>query len=265
MPPARPDAPDRLLVAGNWKMNGSRALAAALAQAALDAARAAPEVEVALFPPAVLLPLVSDAVGAPRGPVAVGGQQCHPEAKGAHTMGIAAAMLAEAGCRYVLDGHSEVRREYGYDDARVAAAAEAARAAGLRPIVCVGETRAERDAGQARAVLERQVDAVFGSRSAPLADADVAYEPVWAIGTGVTPTPEEAERAHGWIRARLDAAGAPRSRILYGGSVAPANIGGFLSRPGIDGVLVGGASLEAASFTALVVAARAAAAARRRP
>lgn len=258
------DAPPRLLVAGNWKMHGTRALARALATAAAEAARAAPAVEVAVFPPAPLLPEVAAALEAAGATalVATGGQQCHWDAEGAHTSSVAASMLVEAGCRYVLTGHSEVRRELGYDDARVRAAADVARAAGLRPVVCVGETDAERRGGRARSVLEAQVDAAFGSRSAPL-EAEVAYEPVWAIGTGVTPTPGEAAEAHGWIRARLAGHGA-RSRILYGGSVAPANIEGFLSQPGVDGVLVGGASLKAAAFTALVQAARAAAD-RRRP
>lgn len=258
-----PAAPaDRLLVAGNWKMNGTRALARELAAAALAAARASPSVEVVLFPPAVLLDEVLRAVG-PTTDVPVGGQQCHWAAEGAHTASVSAAQFAEAGCAYVLTGHSEVRRELGFDDARVRAAADAARASRLRPIVCVGETEDERGAGVARTIVEGQVDAVFGSRSAGL-EADVAYEPVWAIGTGRTPTVEQAAEVHGWIRARLEAHGAPRSRILYGGSVAPGNIGGFLSQPVVDGVLVGGASLRADAFTALVTAARAAAD-RRRP
>jgi len=260
--PAAPDVdPSRLLVAGNWKMNGTRALARELAAAAVAAAHAAPAVEVALFPPAVLLDEVVRAVG-PRGAVPVGGQQCHWEAEGPHTASVSAAQFAEAGCRYVLTGHSEARRELGFTDARVRAAADVARASGLRPLVCVGETETERDAGDARAVIVAQVDAVFGSRSDAL-EADVAYEPVWAIGTGRTAGVEQAAEVHGWIRARLGAHGGVRSRILYGGSVAPGNIGGFLSQPGVDGVLVGGASLRAAAFTALVEAARAAADRRR--
>jgi triosephosphate isomerase len=260
-------------------MNGTRAQARTLALGALDAARAAPTVDVAIFPPAVLLPLVADLVGAPRGPVTLGGQTCHGADDGAHTGSLAARMLAEAGCRAVLCGHSEVRRELGATDAVVRAAAEAAVAAGLRPIVCVGETAEERDAGRAREVVLGQVDAVFGSRSHRLA-ADVAYEPVWAIGTGRSASPDQAQEVHAWIAARLRApAGAPpaapapvpgtpgggdeRSRILYGGSVAPGNIAGFLSQPDIDGVLVGGMSLLAPSFAALVEAARAAAERRR--
>ncbi len=261
-PPA--DAARRPLVAGNWKMNGTRPLARTLAEAALAAARAAREVDVAVFPPYPLLPFVAEALGSPDGPVALGGQGCHADAAGAHTAGVSASMLVETGCTLVLCGHSEVRRETRQDDEGVRGSAAAALAAGLRPLVCVGETRAERDAGRAREVLERQVDAVVRGLPRGADGIDVAYEPVWAIGTGVTATPEEAGEAHAWIRARLDAARGERARILYGGSVAPANIGGFLSVPGVDGVLVGGQSLDPAAFTSLVEAARHAAA-RRRP
>ena len=259
-----PAEPLRPFVAGNWKMNGDRLLARTLADAALAAAKAAPEVDVAVFPPYPLLPFVAEALGSPEGPVALGGQACHADAKGAHTAAVSAGMLAETGCTLVLCGHSEVRRECGLDDEGVRGSAAAALAAGLRPLVCVGETRAERDAGRAREVLERQVDAVVGGLPRGGDGIDVAYEPVWAIGTGDSATPAQAREAHAWIRARLDAARGERARILYGGSVAPANIGGFLSVPGVDGVLVGGQSLDPAAFTSLVEAARHAAA-RRRP
>jgi len=245
-------------------MNGTRALAVTLARAATAAARAAPEVDVAVFPPFPLLPIVAEALGAPGGPVTLGGQGCHADAQGAHTTGVSASMLAEAGCTIVLCGHSEVRRECGLDDEGVRGSAAAALAAGLRPLVCIGETRAERDAGRARDVLERQFEAVVRRLPRGADGLDVAYEPVWAIGTGLTATPEEARQAHAWIRARLDAASGERARILYGGSVAPSNIVGFLSVPGVDGVLVGGQSLDPAAFTSLVEAAWHAAA-RRRP
>ena len=253
-------APRRPLVAGNWKMNGDRVLARRLADAALSAARAAPDVDVAVFPPYPLLPFVAEALGSPAGPVALGGQACHPDAVGAHTAGVSASMLIETGCTFVLCGHSEMRRESAQDDEGVRGSAAAALAAGLRPIVCVGETQAERDGGFARAVLERQVSAVIGRLPRGGDGLDIAYEPVWAIGTGRTATPEQAREAHGWVRALLDRANGERARILYGGSVHPANIGGFLSVPGVDGVLVGGQSLDPAAFTSLVEAARDAAA-----
>jgi len=259
-----PSAPRRPLVAGNWKMNGTRPLARTLAHAALAAARASLDVDVAVFPPYPLLPYVAEALGSPDGPVALGGQACHADAKGAHTSGVSASMLAEAGCTLVLCGHSEVRTECGQGDEGVRGSAAAALDAGLRPLVCVGETRAERDAGRAREVLERQLDAVVLRLPRGADGIDVAYEPVWAIGTGLTATPAQAGEAHAWLRVRLDAVRGERARILYGGSVAPANIGGFLSVPGVDGVLVGGQSLDPAAFTSLVEAARHAAA-RRRP
>ena len=264
-PPALNAEPRRFLVAGNWKMNGTRAEAEQWAAGALESARIAPDVDVAVFPPFVWIEAVAKALGAPSGPVGLGGQQCHRDEKGAHTGAIAARMLFETGCRFVLVGHSEVRAEQRLDDAGVRAATDAAVAAGLRPIVCLGERQDERDGGTARDVVVRQVDAVFGGRArSAVLDADVAYEPVWAIGTGKNATPEQAGEAHRWIRERLDTAGAPRSRILYGGSVSPANIGGFLSQPGVDGVLVGGTSLVVPSFRALVEAAQAAAGTRRR-
>jgi triosephosphate isomerase len=260
-------APRRLLVAGNWKMNGDRTLAATLCAAAAAAARAAPEVDVAVFPPATLLEQAAAALSGT--PVAVGGQTCHGERDGAHTGALSAGMLRDAGCRSVLVGHSEVRTEQAQDDAAVARSVAAARAAGLAPILCVGETRAEREAGRAREVVERQIGAVLAGRPDAADGLDVAYEPVWAIGTGRSATPAEAGEVHGWIRGLLEGARGGRARILYGGSVTPDNIGGFLAVPGVDGVLVGGRSLDPTAFTSLVEAARAAAvrrlADRRRP
>lgn len=237
-------------------MNGDRTLARVLASSAITAATAAPGIDVALFPPAPLLLTVATAIGAPGGRVALGGQTCHADAKGAHTGSISASMLVEAGCTYVLVGHSEVRREWAQDDEGVRGSAAAALAAGLRPIVCVGETQAERDAGRAREVVERQIQAVVWGLSTGDRGIDVAYEPVWAIGTGLNASPAQAGEAHGWIRTVLDASRVDRARILYGGSVSPSNIGGFLSEPGVDGVLVGGASLDPAAFASLIEAAR---------
>ena len=273
----------RRLVAGNWKMNGDRASARVLGAGARAAATGAPDVEVVVFPPFPLLPLVADVLDAPRGAAGLGGQSCHGEPKGAHTGSVSAAMLVEAGCTYVLCGHSETRRELAYDDVRVRASFDAAWRAGLRPILCVGETRDERDAGRAREVVERQLGAASVDRAECRGRFDVAYEPVWAIGTGRNASPDQAFEVHGWIRACLATPSAPpprggsapaappplppgpRSRILYGGSVAPDNIAGFLSQPGVDGVLVGGMSLDASSFAALVSAARSGTASRRRP
>jgi triosephosphate isomerase len=211
--------------------------------------------EVAVFPPFPLLVDVADVLGAPKGPVALGAQDCRPEPAGAHTGGVSAEMLADVGCRYVICGHSETRAELHLDDAAVAARVAAVRRAGLRPLVCVGESRVERDAGKTESVLERQVRgavSLLGTGPHPL---DFAYEPIWAIGTGVTATPDQAAEAHLWIRAALEPLRLQGLRILYGGSVSHGNVSGFLARPGVDGVLVGGASLDPAAFEAIVRAA----------
>jgi len=234
-------------------MNGSRDEVRAWAAAA-SAAAARSSAEVAVLPPHPWLLLVREALGE-RSRVALGAQQCHPEAKGAHTGGVAASMLAEAGCRYVLAGHSETRREQSLSDERVGAAALRAVEAGLVPIVCVGETSAERDAGRAREVVLRQIEAALAPLPRPRPRIEVAYEPVWAIGTGENATPDEAEEAHGWLREALARAGFPGARILYGGSVTHGNVAGFLSRPGVDGVLVGGQSLDSTAFAGIVAAA----------
>jgi triosephosphate isomerase (TIM) len=252
----RPPEPRRRpLVAGNWKMNGTRAQAQHLAAIAIETAKEAPGVEVAVFPPFVWLEAVAELLRASQGPVALGGQSCHGDEKGAHTGAVSAAMLAEVGCTYVLAGHSEVRRECGADDARVRASAAAGLGAGLRVLLCVGEDGFERETGRAREVLVRQVDAVVAGLAGASDRLDVAYEPVWAIGTGRHAAPEQAAEAHGWVRDRLDAAGMERARILYGGSVTPANIDGFLAQPAVDGVLVGGQSLDGGAFASLVRAA----------
>jgi triosephosphate isomerase len=242
------------LVAGNWKMNmlvaDGRALAAEVAAGADGLAA-----EFAVCPPAALLPVVGEAIRGSR--VALGGQDCHAKASGAHTGDHAAVLLKDVGCTYVIVGHSERRQDHGETDAVVAAKAEAAAAAGLVPIICVGETLEQYKAGQGVAVVEAQVD---GSVPAS-ASADrlvVAYEPVWAIGSGLVPTTDDIRAVHGAIRARLAARfgdAAQGIRILYGGSVKPGNAAEILGVDDVDGALVGGASLKAADFLAIGVAA----------
>src|SRR5436190_17190720 len=212
----------RRLVAGNWKQNGTRDTARRWAQSAAEAAAGA-ACDVALFPPFPLLVPVAEALGASLA-VAMGAQDCRPEPDGAHTGGVSAEMLKDVGCRHVICGHSETRAELGLDDDAVAARVAAVLRAGLRPLLCVGERKGERDAGKARAVVERQMRAAIASLS-PGTGLDVAYEPVWAIGTGVSATPAQAEEAHGWIRGSLEAL-ALQGRILYGGSVTHGNVAG---------------------------------------
>lgn len=240
----------RPLIAGNWKMNLDRAAAESLARELAGAVGAAAAFEMVVCPPApYLLPVAAAIAGSP---VGLGGQDCHAAAGGAHTGDVAAAMLQDAGCRYVIVGHSERRADHGETDAMVRAKAEAARAAGLIPIVCVGETEAQRDAGETLAVVGRQI---AGSVPDGLDGASlvVAYEPVWAIGTGRTPTVDDVAAVHAHIRAALGArtADAAGVRILYGGSVKPSNAAELLAVADVDGALVGGASLKSADFLAI--------------
>jgi triosephosphate isomerase len=249
----------RPLVAGNWKMNGRRADGLALARALVErASHAPPAAELLVCPPFTLLSLVAEVVA--ESPVALGGQDCHPRPAGAFTGDVAAPMLADIGCSYVIVGHSERRAGHGESDALVKAKAEAAVAAGLVPIVCLGETEAERDAGQALAVVERQL---AGSLPAGIAAANlvVAYEPVWAIGTGRTPTAADIAAVHAHLRRRLagQVAGAAEVRLLYGGSVKADNAREILAIPEVDGALVGGASLKPEDFWAIATAVPAAA------
>lgn len=235
-------------------MNGLAADAAARTRDLALRARAAdaPACDWVICPPATAIATVAAALAG--SPMAVGGQDCHHAASGAHTGDISAAMLADAGCRYVIVGHSERRTDHGEDDAAVAAKAAAAHAAGLIAIVCVGETEAERDAGRAHAVVARQIAGSIPA-GATQANTVVAYEPVWAIGTGRTPTTADVQAMHAHIRAcappAIDASGL---RILYGGSVKPANAASLLRLPDVDGALVGGASLVAEDFWAIGVA-----------
>jgi len=242
----------RPLVAGNWKMNG---LSASLGEietiaAGYDAALRA-KVELAICPPATLLDRAARIVA--RAGIALGGQDCHEKASGAHTGDVSAEMLADAGASYVIVGHSERRSDHGESDAATRAKAEAGLRASLTPIVCVGETRAERDAGRAFAIVEGQIDGSLPRDVAP-ERLVVAYEPVWAIGTGLTPTPQDVAEMHAAIRARLVARfgeAARATRILYGGSVKPANAAELLRVENVDGALVGGASLTAKEFLAI--------------
>jgi triosephosphate isomerase len=239
------------LAAGNWKMNGTKA---ALAEVqALIAAHPAPACDMLLCPPATLIA----AMAAIAGPgLAVGGQDCHASPSGAHTGDISAAMLRDAGATYVILGHSERRADHGEGDALVLAKADAAIAAGLVAIVCVGETEAQRDAGTTLDVIGAQLDGSVPA-TATAATLVVAYEPVWAIGTGRTPTLAQIAEVHGFLRARLTArigAHASGVRLLYGGSVKPSNAVEIFAVPDVDGALVGGASLKAADFGAIVAA-----------
>jgi len=242
----------RKLAAGNWKMNGS---AAALAEVgALIAAHPAPACEMLLCPPATLI--VQMAAAARSSALQVGGQDCHPKASGAHTGDVSAAMLKDAGASHVILGHSERRADHGETDALVQTKAEAALAAGLIAIVCLGETEAERDAGQTLDVIGRQL-AGSVPQAATAQTLVIAYEPVWAIGTGRTPTLDQIAEVHAFLRARLTlrfGASAAQMRLLYGGSVKPSNAAEIFAVPDVDGALVGGASLKSADFGAIVAA-----------
>jgi triosephosphate isomerase len=241
----------RKLAAGNWKMNGISADLGEVTQ--LLAAHPSPACDVLLCPPATLLASMA-AVAAGR--IFVGGQDCHPMAMGAHTGDISAGMLADAGASHVILGHSERRAEHGESDALVRAKAESAWAAGLVCIICVGETEGQRDAGATLAIIADQLQGSVPDGASP-ANTVIAYEPVWAIGTGRTPTPPEIAEVHADIRARLTArfgAAARGFRLLYGGSVKPSNAAGIFALPNVDGALVGGASLKAAEFGAIVAA-----------
>ncbi|QGM46964.1 triose-phosphate isomerase [Methylocystis heyeri] len=246
----------RPLLAGNWKMNGLRAALTEVQRVAAGFAGAPrSRIDLLLCPPATLLAAAS-AIAAPAG-VFLGGQDCHSEPSGAHTGDISAAMLADAGANFVIIGHSERRADHGESDALVRAKALAALAAGLTPIVCVGETRQEREAGRAEDVVGSQIAGSVPPGFAPNRIV-LAYEPVWAIGTGLTPTPQDVARMHGFARERLEAAlGAgqgPGVRILYGGSVKPSNARELMSVDDVDGALVGGASLRADDFLAIAAA-----------
>jgi triosephosphate isomerase len=244
-------ATPRPLVAGNWKMHGLAASAGELAKVIAGAAALAGKAELMICPPATLV--VGFANAARGSNVLIGGQDCHPAASGAHTGDISAEMLKDAGAAAVIVGHSERRTDHGETDATVRAKALAAWRAGLIAIVCVGEQRADRAAGKTLAVIGSQLDGSLpdGATAAKLV---VAYEPVWAIGTGLTPTPADVAEAHAFIRKRLAERFGTEGgavRILYGGSVKPANAGELLRVANVNGALVGGASLKAEEFLAI--------------
>jgi len=243
------------LIAGNWKMNGGLAANEALLRALL-AQIGTPAAEVAVCAPAPYLAQLQSLLNG--SPIAWGSQDVSAHEQGAYTGEISVAMLHDFGCRYAIVGHSERRQYHGETDAVVAAKAQRALAGGVTPIVCVGETLAEREAGQTEAVVKRQLAAVIHAVAHCTSEIVVAYEPVWAIGTGKTATPEQAQQVHAVLRAQLAAATThpERVRILYGGSMNAANAANLLAQPDIDGGLIGGASLKAPDFLQIVAAAR---------
>ena len=241
------------LIAGNWKMNGSLAANAAL-MGELLAGIGQPACDVAVCVPAVYLAQVQLLLLAGQGGIALGAQDVSQHESGAYTGDVSAAMLKELGARYVIVGHSERRQYQGETDAQVAVKAQRALAAGLTPIVCVGETLQEREQGETESVVGRQLSAVIQLNGERLTDLVVAYEPVWAIGTGRTATPEQAQAVHAALRALLAAADlqAAGVRILYGGSMNAGNAAELLAQPDIDGGLIGGASLKARDFLKII-------------
>ena len=242
------------LVAGNWKMHGSRDSVAALL-GALGSSVKAETVDVAVCPTFVHLAQALELCAGSR--IAVGAQDCSHVVEGAYTGEVAAAMLAELGCQWVILGHSERRAYHSESDELVSAKLRAVIEAGLAPILCVGETREQREAGAAQSVVAAQLSGALDSQQ-DLSGWVVAYEPVWAIGTGLTATPEQAQEMHGFIRAELageKCVDAQATRLLYGGSVKPGNAAELFAQPDIDGALVGGAALVAEDFQAIVDAA----------
>ena len=246
----------RKLVAGNWKMNGSADSIRKLLQGIRDGVAEAAAVELAVFPPAVYLGLVEQQLSGAA--VAWGTQNLSDQVSGAYTGEIAGSMLLDFHCAYVIVGHSERRTLYGETDELVARKFAAARKVGIKPILCVGETLDEREQGVTEAVVGRQLKAVLDLEGVgAFSDAVIAYEPVWAIGTGRNATPQQAQDVHAFIRdqlAALDPSVAGQTRVLYGGSMKASNAGELLSMPDIDGGLVGGASLDAKDFLAIAKA-----------
>jgi len=254
----------RSIVAGNWKMNLDRVKATELAHAVAGRSKEAGGVELVLCPPAAYLTTVGTAVGlagdgtSPSG-VAVGAQNMHDKSSGAFTGETAPPMLVDLGCRFVILGHSERRTLFGETDAIVNAKTKAALAAGLTPIVCVGETLEEREANRTQAVVTTQINgSLAGLTPGDLEKIVIAYEPVWAIGTGKVATPQQAQEVHAIIRGLLGSLASPvvasKVRIQYGGSVKPDNAADLAAQPDIDGALVGGASLKADDFLGIAKA-----------
>ncbi|EDZ48132.1 triose-phosphate isomerase [Rhodobacterales bacterium Y4I] len=241
----------RKLAAGNWKMNGTGAALAELA--ALAESHPAPAADILICPPATLLSRAAEAARS----IAIGGQDCHAKASGAHTGDLSAAMLKDAGASAVILGHSERRADHGETDAQVCAKAEAAISEGLTAVICIGETLAEREAGDTLKVAGTQLAGSVPA-NATGANTVIAYEPVWAIGTGKVPTLEQIAEVHDFLRAELTARfGADTAdsiRLLYGGSVKPSNAAEIFAVSNVDGALVGGASLKAADFSPIISA-----------
>lgn len=248
------------LVAGNWKMNGTRASLQSLTSGVVAGARSAPKVEIWVCPPFVYLADIATALKSTN--IKLGAQDLTEKDPGAFTGDVCAEMLADVGCFGVIVGHSERRTYHGESDELVARKMVIAHEKGLRPIVCVGETKDERESGETEAVVGRQLDALLNTTGgmAALAGSVIAYEPVWAIGTGLTASPEQAQDVHQFIRqriARKNADLAGKIQILYGGSVKPENASVLFSKADIDGGLIGGASLKASDFMAICEAANA--------
>ena len=247
----------KYLVAGNWKMNGSTAANQTLVDGLLAGLVASDRVDMLVCPPSVYLESVGTAIAGSG--IALGAQTVSEHESGAYTGEVSPGMLLDMGCAYVIVGHSERRALYEETSDQVAAKFAAAQAAGLTPVLCVGETQAQREAGQTSAVVDEQLDAVLSTSGvAALTKAVIAYEPVWAIGTGLTATPEQAQDVHRHIRGRvaaLDEAVADGVQILYGGSCKGSNAAGLFAQPDIDGGLIGGASLKAEDFLAIATAA----------
>src|SRR3954469_15320272 len=250
----------RPLIAGNWKMKGLKHSMAEFEAMIAGAGSVIAKADLLVCPPATLLAVFAEKTGgilpADRKALALGAQDCHPKASGAHTGDVSAEMLADAGASYVIVGHSERRADHGEGDSLVREKAEAGWRAGLVAIVCIGETQAQRDAGQTLDVCGGQLNSSLPD-SATAENLVVAYEPVWAIGTGRTPTPQDVEKVHAFIRdnliSRFNDQGA-RIRILYGGSVKPSNAAELMAVPNVNGALVGGASLKAADFLGIAKA-----------
>jgi triosephosphate isomerase (TIM) len=242
----------RPLIAGNWKMNGLKASSAEFEAMLAGASEVAAKTDLLVCPPATLIAAFAERARGSR-TLAIGAQDCHPKASGAHTGDLSAEMLADAGASAIIVGHSERRADHGESDALVRQKAEAAWRAGLTAIVCIGETREQRDAGQTLDICGGQLKGSLPDR-ATAGNLVVAYEPVWAIGTGLTPTAGDVEQIHRFIRgilaARFSDAGA-KIRILYGGSVKPSNAAELMTVANVNGALVGGASLKAADFLAI--------------
>ena len=244
------------LIAGNWKMNGSLSANAGLIQALLAGMSSPAAVQIAVCVPSVYLAQLQQLLVG--NPMALGAQDVSAHDAGAFTGEVCAAMLSEFGVRYCIVGHSERRQYHGETDVLVSTKTQRALASGITPIVCVGETLAEREAGKTEEVVKRQLAAVIHDNGHCISEVVVAYEPVWAIGTGKTASPEQAQHVHAVLRAQLKAASsqAERIQIIYGGSMNAANAAQLLAQPDIDGGLVGGAALKAADFLSIINAAR---------